>query len=235
MVQLKNNIIENALYLVPTPIGNLEDITLRAINVLKSVDIIACEDTRHSGMLLKHLDIIGKKLESYHNNNEREKAEQLIKNLLSGLSVAIITDAGSPGISDPSYRLVNLAIKSEIKVIALPGSTAFVPALVASGMAVDCFKFLGFPPQKKGRQTFIKNALNEVSTTIMYESPYRVIKLVSEIISHGYSERLICIARDISKIHEEYIRGTCSEVLQIMIDHKNLKGEFVVVIEGNKE
>ena len=231
-----NNTDKNAtLYLVPTPIGNLDDITIRALKVLNEVDIIACEDTRHSGILFKHHNINYKKLDSYHEHNEKEKSDYLITQILSGLSVGLVTDAGSPGISDPAYRLVKKALENNINIVALPGATAFVPALTASGLSVDAFKFVGFPPNKKGRQTFLKGIITERSTLIMYESPYRIIKLVEELITLGCENRQICIARELTKIHEEFIRGTCTEVLEIIKKHQYLKGEFAVILEGSKQ
>jgi 16S rRNA (cytidine1402-2'-O)-methyltransferase len=225
------NKIENALYLVPTPIGNLEDITLRAMNILRNVDIIACEDTRKSGILLKSLEINhATKLQSYHNFNEDNKSNFLINELKSGKSLALISDAGTPCISDPGYRIVTKAIENNIKIISLPGATAFVPALIASGFSVHNFTFFGFPPQKKGRNSFLKNALEQKNTIILYESSHRILKLISEIAEIDNS-RNICICREISKIFEEYIRFSISDFLQNQVNITE-KGEFVVVIEG---
>lgn len=226
--------LEAALYVVPTPVGNLEDITLRAINVLREADIIACEDTRRTGMLLKHFNITPKKLESYHNHNEQTKAEFLSDKILGGASVALVSDAGTPAISDPGYRIVNAAIEKEIKIIALPGATALIPALAASGLAVNEFSFMGFPPQKKGRKTFIEMAMQQPRTTILYESPFRILKLLKEIDNHS-SKRKVCLAREISKIYEEYIRGTAAECIELLSRRQNIKGEFVVVIERLSE
>ena len=226
----EKNKIEPALYIVPTPIGNLEDITLRAINVLKSVDIIACEDTRKGGLLLKSLAIShSARLSSYYDFNEETKSTFLINEILNGKSVALISDAGTPCISDPGYKFVNKGIEKGIKIISLPGATAFVPALVASGFAVHNFTFLGFPPQKKGRSTFLKNALNIDSTVILYESSHRISKLISEI-SQLDANRNICIGREISKFFEEYIRFNTSEFISNEIQITE-KGEFVVIIE----
>jgi 16S rRNA (cytidine1402-2'-O)-methyltransferase len=227
--------LEPALYLVPTPIGNLGDITLRALDVLKNADIIACEDTRHSGTMLKHFDIKPKSLVSYFDHNEAEKSVYLISQILSGKSVALISDAGSPGISDPGYRLIQNAIAEDIKVVSLPGATAFVPALTASGMAVNRFKFFGFPPQKKGRKTFLENAVAEESTIIFYESSHRIEKLIDELGLLCNPERKICISREISKVYEEHIRGTIGELSGKTAKKKNLKGEFVVILEGRKQ
>ncbi len=226
----EKNAIEAALYIVPTPIGNLEDITLRAINVLKNVTMIASEDTRRTGQLLKSLEIPHKKFISYHDYNERQKAEQIADYIEQGQSVALVSDAGTPGISDPAYRLLNACIERQIKLIPLPGATAFVPALLASGFGTDKFTFFGFPPHKKGRKTFIKMIADTNFTAILYESPFRVVKLINEFIDAGMEERNICIAREITKLHEEFIRGNVSECAEIIKEHKNLKGEFVIVV-----
>jgi len=226
----EKNKIEPALYIIPTPIGNLEDITLRAINILKNVDIIACEDTRRSGLLLKSLDIsTSSRLSSYYDFNEDTKSISLIDEILNGKSVALISDAGTPCISDPGYKLVNKGIEKGVKIISLPGATAFVPALVASGFAVHSFTFLGFPPQKKGRSTFLKNALSIPNTVILYESSHRISKLISEI-SQIANSRDICIGREISKVFEEYIRFNTSEFINEKIKITE-KGEFVVIIQ----
>jgi 16S rRNA (cytidine1402-2'-O)-methyltransferase len=230
----EKNVIEAALYIVPTPIGNLEDITLRAIKVFKNADIIASEDTRRTGQLLKSLDISHKKFISYHDYNERQKAEQIADLILNGQSVALVSDAGTPGISDPAYRLLNACIEKDIKLIPLPGATAFVPALLASGFGTDKFAFLGFPPHKKGRKSFIKKIAETGMTTIIYESPFRVEKLVNEMIEADLGECRICIAREITKLHEEFIRCTVSDCAALLKNHKNLKGEFVLVLDSPK-
>ncbi len=226
--------IEAALYLVPTPIGNLQDITYRAVKILSNVDIIACEDTRRAGVMLKELKIKNNssKLVSYYNYNEGIKSDALVNELKNGKSVALISDAGTPCISDPGYRIVSKAIENNIKVISVPGATAFVSALIASGLPVHNFIFLGFPPQKKGRKTFIQEALNNEKTFILYESSHRIKKLISEIAEID-GDRNICIAREISKIFEEYIRFNTADFLQNKINIIE-KGEFVVVIEGSK-
>ena len=230
----EKNLIEAALYIVPTPIGNLDDITLRAIKVLKEADNVACEDTRRAGQLMKMLEISGKKFISYHEHNEREKAVQIAAIIAEGKSVALVSDAGTPGISDPAYRLINECIRSGIKIVPLPGATAFIPALLASGFGTDKFVFLGFPPHKKGRKTFINNLAQLEMTAILYESPYRIQKLIKEMLEAGMAHREICIAREITKIHEEFIRGTVAECLEILNTHNNLKGEFVIVVNSNK-
>ncbi len=229
---INNEKLEVGLYLVPTPIGNLEDVTLRALRVIANADILCCEDTRHTGILLKHYEIFAKRLESYHEHNEKEKTKFIIDEIDKGNSVAVVTDAGSPGISDPAFRLVREATERNIPVFPLPGATAFVPALTGSGLPVSRFKFFGFPPQKKGRNTFIKSLADENCTMILYESPYRIPRLLLQLSEALGSERRICIAREISKIHEEFIRGSIAECLNVMKNKGTIKGEFVVIIEG---
>ncbi|OGU16290.1 MAG: 16S rRNA (cytidine(1402)-2'-O)-methyltransferase [Ignavibacteria bacterium GWB2_35_12] len=226
--------IETGLYIVPTPIGNLDDITIRAVKILSSADIIACEDTRHTGTMLKILNIPHKKLESYHEHNEESKSAFLVNEILSGKSVALVTDAGTPGISDPGYRIIKKAIENNIKIVSLPGPTAFIPALVASGLPVNEFHFYGFLPAKKGRKTFLQEVASQKATSILYESPYKILKLIDELIEHCGSQRQVCIAREISKVYEEYIRGTLEECKQKLQSKTSIKGEFVVVIEGNR-
>ena len=227
----KQNNILPCLYIVPTPIGNLQDITIRAIKILKDVDIIACEDTRHSGLLLKSLEISSaNRLRSYHDYNEETKSIEIINEIKNGKSVALISNAGTPCISDPGYRLVKKARENNIKIISLPGATAFVPALVSSGLAVHSFSFLGFPPQKKGRQTFIKKVVDSEKTIILYESSHRILKLIKEIAELD-SNRNIFISREISKIYEEHISFNTSQFLNNEITITE-KGEFVVFIEG---
>ena len=223
-----------AIYLVPTPIGNLEDITIRALRVLASADVVACEDTRHTGNLLKQYGINAKKFDSFHEHNEKTKASALVSLVDSGKSVALVTDAGSPGISDPGYRLVHQAIESGAEIVPLPGATAFVPALTASGMAVDSFVFLGFPPQKKGRQTFMKALAEMQHTAILYESPYRAAKLAEEIVEYCGAARRVCFCREISKVYEEFIRGTAEECQRELSGRQSVKGEFVVIVGGAK-
>ncbi len=227
--------LEPALYLVPTPIGNIDDITIRAVKVLSSANIIACEDTRNSIKLLKMLNIHYEKLISYHEYNERDRAVELIRAIENGKSVAIISDAGSPGISDPGFRVINEAIKSNIKIIPLPGANAILPAILGSGFALNEFVFLGFPPQKKGRKTFLLNASQITKTLIIYESTHRIGKLIKEIIEYFGSETEICIAREISKKFEEFIRGTAIEIYDIYEQRKEFKGEIVVVINKRED
>ncbi len=220
------------LYIVPTPIGNLEDITLRAIRVLKEVDLIIAEDTRKSGILLKHLNI-NKKMFSHHQHNEHKTAAMIAERIANGESVALITDAGTPAISDPGFFLVRECIKQDIEVECLPGPTAFVPALVNSGLPCDTFCFEGFLPQKKGRQTKIKSLQDEERTMIFYESPYRLIKILEEFIEFFGAERKVSVSRELTKIFEETKRGSLQDVLDYF-KNKTIKGEIVIVLEGNK-
>lgn len=220
------------LYIVPTPIGNLEDITLRAINVLKQVDLILAEDTRTSSFLLKHLDI-SKPLKSYHQHNEHKILEELMLNLNSGKNIALISDAGTPGISDPGFLLIREAITNDVNIISLPGATAFVPALVNSGLPCNEFSFYGFLPQKKGRQTRLKLLAQEEKTFILYESPFRLVKLLQELREHLGAERKACVCRELTKLFEETKRGALTELIEFY-SFKTVKGEIVVVVQGNK-
>ena len=218
------------VYLVPTPIGNMSDVSERVREILSLVDIVACEDTRHSGSFLKKLEI-KKQLISYHDFNESERAVQLINEVKNGKSIAVITDAGSPGISDPAYRIVKVAIENDLTIIPIPGPTAFVPALTASGLPTDRFFFEGFLSNKSASR---KNRLSQLvdlpHTIIFYESPHRINKTIADILE-VFGDRQICIAREISKKFEQFIRGSASEVLEI-ISKKNIKGEIVIIAEG---
>lgn len=225
------NDISPGLYIVPTPIGNLSDFSSRSSEILQHADIIACEDTRTTGKLLKLLNISYSKLISYHDHNEKKMADKLIDRILEGQSVALVSDAGTPTISDPGYRLVNGAIKSGCDIISVPGPTALIAALAASGLAVHNFIFAGFPPQKKGRKSFLDEHCNHKYTTIFYESPYRIKKLINEIKERSDKNRQTCICREISKIHEEYIRGGVEEISEIL-ENRDIKGEIVLIIEG---
>lgn len=218
------------LYLVPTPIGNLEDITLRAIRILKEVDLILAEDTRTSGRLLKHLEI-NNKLLSYHIHNEHKTVVQLVDRILSGESMALISDAGTPAISDPGFLLVRECIKNNIEVDCLPGSTAFVPALVNSGLPNDRFHFEGFLPHKKGRQTRLIALAENPFTTIYYESPHRLVKSLRQFAEFFGEDRQASVSREISKMYEETRRGTLLELAQ-HFEGKGVKGEIVLVIAG---
>ena len=220
------------LYIVSTPIGNLADITLRAMEVLKQVDLIAAEDTRHTGILLKNYGITTP-LTSYHDFNKGKKAPELIQKILSGNSIALVSDAGTPGISDPGYLLIKLAIEKEIQIIPLPGPTAFISALVVSGLPTDKFVFEGFLPSKtQKRKKRLAELAPEKRTLIFYESPYRLLKFLEEL-KQIFGERRICVARELTKKFEEVKRGTISEVLEYFQKGK-VKGELVVVVEGEK-
>jgi 16S rRNA (cytidine1402-2'-O)-methyltransferase len=218
------------LYIVPTPIGNLQDMTFRAIDVLKSVDLALAEDTRKSIILFKHYQI-STKLQAFHKFNEHKSLQAIIDQLKAGNSIALVSDAGTPGISDPGFLLVREAVNSGIDVITLPGATAFVPALVNSGLPCDKFVFEGFLPQKKGRQKRLTELKTETRTIVFYESPYRIVKTLEQFLEHFGEERRISVSREISKIYEETRRGSANELLEYF---KNTppKGEFVVVVEG---
>ncbi len=216
------------LYLVPTPIGNLEDITFRAIRILKEADLILAEDTRKSAPLLKHFNI-HQKVFSHHQHNEHQSANEIIRFLNEGKNVALISDAGTPAISDPGFYLVREAIKNGLQVECLPGPTAFVPALVNSGFPTDRFCFEGFLPLKKGRQTRYKTLASEERTIILYESPHRLLKTLDEILNYFGTERQISISRELTKMFEETVRGTVTEVKTYFETHP-IKGEFVICV-----
>jgi 16S rRNA (cytidine1402-2'-O)-methyltransferase len=218
------------LYIVPTPVGNMEDMTLRAIRVLKEVDLVLAEDTRTSGILLKHFDIKNH-LMSHHKFNEHGTSAGIVSRLLAGENVALISDAGTPGISDPGFYLVREAVKAGVEVQTLPGATAFVPALVSSGLPCDRFVFEGFLPQKKGRQTKIRALSAESRTMIFYESPYRLVKMLEQLAEAFGADRQVSVCREISKVHEESVRGTLSEVAVHFKEHEP-KGEIVIVVAG---
>jgi len=219
------------LYLVPTPIGNLEDITYRAVRVLREVDLIACEDTRTSGVLLDHYDI-GTPTTSYHNHNERDKTPQLLTRMRAGRKVALISDAGSPGISDPGFYLTRACWDEDIKVEALPGPTALVPALTASGLPSDRFVFEGFLPKKKGRQTRLTELATDPRTLVIYEAPYRLLRTLDDLIDHMGPDRPAAVARELTKKFEEIERGTLSEVRAYFAAYKKIRGECVVIVHG---
>ena len=218
------------LYIVPTPVGNREDMTLRAIRVLKEADVVLAEDTRTSGILLKHFDI-KQHLLSHHKFNEHGTSAQVVERLLAGQTVALVSDAGTPGISDPGFFLVREAVRAGIEVQTLPGATAFVPALVSSGLPCDRFCFEGFLPQKKGRQTRLQRLAEEDRTMVFYESPYRVLKTLQQFCEVFGEDRPASVCREISKIHEESVRGTLAEVTAHFTEHEP-RGEFVIVVAG---
>ena len=219
------------LYIVPTPVGNMEDMTLRAIRILKEVDLVLAEDTRTSGILLKHFDIKNH-LQSHHKFNEHGTSAQVVERLLVGQNVALVSDAGTPGISDPGFFLVREAVRAGVEVQTLPGPTAFVPALVSSGLPCDRFCFEGFLPQKKGRQTRLESLKTEQRTMVFYESPYRLVKTLQQLAETFGEERQASVCREISKVHEESVRGTLGEVLAHFREHEP-KGEIVVIVAGN--
>ena len=218
------------LYLVPTPVGNLEDITLRALRILKEADVILAEDTRTSGILLKHYDI-KTRLCSHHKFNEHQTAEAFAARMAAGEVMALISDAGTPAISDPGFMLVRACVERGVEVQCLPGATAFVPALVASGLPCERFTFEGFLPQKKGRATRLEQLKEEPRTMIFYESPYRVVKTLAQFAETFGAERRVAACREISKLHEECVRGTMAEVLA-HFEENEPRGEFVIVVEG---
>lgn len=218
------------LILVPTPIGNLQDITLRAITALKEADIILAEDTRVSSRLMKHLEI-DKKLSAHHKFNEHKTAASIVSKIEQGNTVALISDAGTPAISDPGFLLVRACVEKEILVECLPGPTALIPALAVSGLPTEKFVFEGFLPQKKGRQTRLKLLAEEPRTIVLYESPYRLVKALGQFVEHFGEERRACVCRELSKMFEEIKRGTVTELMEYYTAHPP-KGEIVIVIEG---
>jgi 16S rRNA (cytidine1402-2'-O)-methyltransferase len=221
------------LYLVPTPLGNLKDITLRALEVLQQVEVILCEDTRTSSKLLNHYQI-QKPLSPYHQHNEHKIVSHIVDQLRAGKTMALITDAGTPGISDPAFLLVRECIRQEVKVACLPGATAFVPALVNSGIPTNRFVFEGFLPPKKGRQTLLKKLALEDRTMVFYESPLRLVKTLEELIGYFGPDRLCSVTRELSKMFEENKRGTLKEVATYFAA-KPVKGEIVLVVAGLEE
>ncbi len=220
------------LYLVPTPIGNLEDITLRAIKVLKEVNLVLAEDTRTSGKLLKHFEI-GTPLQSHHMHNEHKQIDLLVQKLKAGTTLALISDAGTPAISDPGFLLTRACVENDIEVECLPGATAFVPALVNSGLPNDRFIFEGFLPIKKGRQTRLQQLAEESRTMVFYESPHKLIKTLTQFVEYFGADRPISVSRELTKLYEETVRGTIAELLEHFTE-KPPKGEFVIVVGGKK-
>lgn len=218
------------LYLVPTPVGNLEDMTFRAVNVLKSVDCILAEDTRTSAVLMKHYNI-GTPLVSHHKFNEHKTSEGVAERILGGQDIALVTDAGTPGISDPGFLLVRTCVEKGVDVECLPGATAFVPALVNSGLPCERFTFEGFLPQKKGKNKKVQDLAEEERTMIFYESPFRLVKTLELFAQYFGEERQACVSREISKLHEENFRGTLKDCIE-HFSQKDVKGEIVIVVEG---
>jgi len=221
------------LYVVPTPVGNLEDMTFRAIRILKEADLILAEDTRTSGILLKHFEIKNA-MQSYHKFNEHKTVEGIINRLKAGETIALVSDAGTPGISDPGFLVVRECVKNDIEVQCLPGATAFVPALVASGLPDERFCFEGFLPQKKGRMTRLNGLAEETRTMIFYESPYRLVKTLTQFAEIFGPERQVSVCREISKIHEESVRGTLQEVIAHFTATEP-RGEVVIILAGKED
>jgi 16S rRNA (cytidine1402-2'-O)-methyltransferase len=224
-----------ALYLVATPIGNLEDITLRALRVLKEVDVIACEDTRQTQKLLNHY-AIATRTTSYHEHNEVTKASELVQQMQEGASVALVTDAGMPGVSDPGYRLVTLAIRHQLPVVPVPGASAFLAALVASGLPTDSFLFSGFLPAKRGeRRTVLESIKSSPRTEVFYEAPHRILETLEDVVEVLGGAREIVVAREVTKIHEEFLRGQARDVLGILKQREAVKGEITLLIGKAEE
>jgi 16S rRNA (cytidine1402-2'-O)-methyltransferase len=224
-----------ALYLVGTPIGNLEDITLRALRVLKEVDVIACEDTRHTQKLLNHY-AIGTRTTSYHEHNEMTKSAELVKDMQEGMSVALVSDAGMPGISDPGYRLITLAIRHHVPVVPVPGASAFLSALVASGLPTDSFRFSGFLPAKRGeRRAALEAIKSSPRTQVFYEAPHRVIESLEDVCEVLGDARHVVVAREVTKLHEEFLRGRAGEVLENLKSRDAVKGEITLLIGKAEE
>ena len=221
------------LYIVPTPVGNMEDMTFRAVRILKEVDLVLAEDTRTSGILLKHYEIKNA-LMSHHKFNEHGTSAGIVNRLLAGENIALISDAGTPGISDPGFFLVREAVRAGVEVQCLPGATAFVPALVSSGLPCDRFAFEGFLPQKKGRQTKLQSLKDEERTMIFYESPFRLVKTLQQFAEVYGGDRQVSVCREISKVHEESVRGSLDEVIA-HFKEKEPKGEIVIVLAGRNE
>ena len=219
------------LVLVPTPVGNLEDVTLRALRALKEADVVACEDTRTTGKLFAHYGIDTPRL-SFHVHNEHGRVAQLVERMESGETVALVSDAGTPSISDPGFLLVRAAAEAGVRVEALPGPTAFVPALVASGLPTDRFVFEGFLPHKKGRQTRLRGLEGETRTVVLYESPHRLVKLLGQLAEHLGPDRPAAVAREVSKLHEEVRRGTLDGLATHYGSQSKVRGEIVVVVGG---
>ncbi len=219
-----------ALYLVATPIGNLEDITLRALRTLKEVDLIACEDTRQTQKLLSHYGITTRTV-SYHEHNEITRAAELVKDLEEGTSIAVVTDAGMPGISDPGFRLISLAIRHRVPVVPIPGASAFLAGLVASGLPTDSFRFSGFLPAKLGeRRAALEAIKNSPRTQVFYEAPHRIVEAMADVVEVLGSERQVVIAREVTKVHEEFLRGRAAEVLETLKSREAIKGEITLLI-----
>src|SRR6202162_6241139 len=224
-----------ALYLVGTPIGNLEDITLRAVRILKEVDVIACEDTRQTQKLLNHYSITTRTI-SYHEHNEMTRSAELVKEMQEGASVALVTDAGMPGISDPGFRLISLAIRHHVPVVPIPGASAFLAALVASGLPTDSFRFSGFLPAKRGeRRAALEAIKTSPRTQVFYEAPHRIVEALSDVVEILGSARHVVVAREVTKLHEEFLRGRAGDVLETLKSRDGVKGEITLLIGKPEE
>jgi 16S rRNA (cytidine1402-2'-O)-methyltransferase len=224
-----------ALYIVATPIGNLEDITLRAVRVLKEVDVIACEDTRQTQKLLNHYGVSTRTV-SYHEHNEMTRAAELVKDLQEGASVALVTDAGMPGISDPGFRLISLAIRHHVPVVPIPGASAFLAALVASGLPTDSFRFSGFLPAKRGeRRAALEAIKTSPRTLVFYEAPHRILETLADVVEVLGEARHVVVAREVTKLHEEFLRGRAGEVLETLKSRDGVKGEITLLIGKAEE
>lgn len=223
------------LQLVPVPIGNLDDVTKRALMALRDADIIVCEDTRQTGSLLRHYNIVPKRLVSNHEHNERERAADIVRWLREGKRVVLVSDAGMPGISDPGYRAVRACLDAGLHVTALPGAAAFVTAVAASGMPTNTIFFAGFPPHKKGRERWLQGALDRPDTVVFYESPHRVVSFLHDVIAVAGADRAVVVARELTKLHEEYVRGTAQQVHEQLANRSSVKGECVVIVGGRTE
>jgi 16S rRNA (cytidine1402-2'-O)-methyltransferase len=231
----ENSVARPALYLVATPIGNLEDITLRAVRVLKEVDVIACEDTRQTQKLLNHFGITTRTV-SYHEHNEMTRSAELVKEMQEGASVALVTDAGMPGISDPGFRLISLAIRHHLAVVPIPGASAFLAALVASGLPTDSFRFSGFLPTKRGeRRAALEAIKTSPRTQVFYEAPHRILETLSDVVEVLGEERHVVIAREVTKLHEEFLRGRAGDVLDRLKARDGVKGEITLLIGKAEE
>jgi 16S rRNA (cytidine1402-2'-O)-methyltransferase len=230
MKDAESRTLAPALYLVATPIGNLQDITLRALRVLKEADVIACEDTRQTQKLLNHF-AIATRTTSYHEHNEMTRSAELVKEMLEGASVALVTDAGMPGISDPGYRLITLAIRHGVPVVPVPGASAFLAALVASGLPTDSFRFNGFLPAKSGeRRAALEDVKNSSRTQVFYEAPHRIVEALTDVVEVLGAVRPVVVAREVTKLHEEFLRGQADEVLETLKVREVVKGEITLLI-----
>jgi 16S rRNA (cytidine1402-2'-O)-methyltransferase len=232
---LADHVVGPALYLVGTPIGNLEDITLRALRVLKEVDLIACEDTRQTQKLLNHYGVATRTV-SYHEHNEMTRAAELVKEMQEGASVALVTDAGMPGISDPGYRLISLAIRHHVPVVPIPGASAFLAALVASGLPTDSFRFSGFLPAKRGeRRAALEAIRSSPRSQVFYEAPHRIVEALADVVEVLGNARHVVIAREVTKLHEEFLRGRAGEILEALKARDGVKGEITLLIGKAEE